>query len=133
MPAQHNYTITGPLEQRVFNSLGITLFLFGITALPEIQDVLADDPTTGNTFRPVIKAITAVHFVFVPLYVLVGCIGECSTQSHVHLLVCISVCVLLGFRAFSAGALPRPVWVTHHRRQHEAMTRHPVKAQYSLN
>lgn len=74
-----NYTIPGLPDRQVFNALngiGICLFLYGITVLPEIQHILADDPKTGNTTWPMTKAATAVHLVFVPLYMLVGSIGE---------------------------------------------------------
>lgn len=35
--------------------------------LPEVQAVLADDPATGNSTRPMLWAATVAHFVFVPL------------------------------------------------------------------
>lgn len=101
-----SYTVTGPTDARVLNALngiGICLFLYGITVLPEMQAVLADDPNTGNTTWPMIKAATAVHFVFVPLYMLVGSIGK-TTGHALHTGVC-CICVALQPGAH-LGSLP---------------------------
>ena len=79
------YTITGGPADQVFNGLnaiGMLLFLYGVTVLPEIQDVLRPDRRTGSTSRSMIWAATAAHLVFVPLYLLVGIIGERLAWQH---------------------------------------------------
>eukprot|EP00775_Hariotina_reticulata_P012815 gene12815-12942_t len=73
-----SYAISGSPAEQVFNALngiGICLFLYGITVLPEIQAVLSDDPHTGSTTWPMVKASSVAHALFVPLYMLVGIIG----------------------------------------------------------
>jgi hypothetical protein len=76
--ATASFAIPGAPRDQVFNGLnaiGMLLFLYGVTVLPEIQDVLRPAAKTGNTSRSMIQAATVAHFMFVPLYLLVGIIG----------------------------------------------------------
>jgi hypothetical protein len=51
---------------------------YGDTILPDIQATLADDPKTGNTVRPMMRGATIAHFIFAPIYFVLGIMGESS-------------------------------------------------------